>query len=902
MLSLPALCIGTKTATMVTADGEIDSFDLDKPEGHIKDPLIIVCHAPYAAQKLALKYLPAFDVLELYAFVHPTQFCVPTINGIAAAIGLEKAQSHEDEALLIYDIIEKLITSLSPDDALKDLLSFMYADGNGWAWSQIIADAHGFKLGKTTARDIAFWEKFPEWEESAPPVPPSQQAVKEEMTTENLKLWLSTRKKNSEDRPQQFTYSGNMTHAFQPANQHDDLDIILAEAGTGIGKTLGYLNPSWLWAKTNTDTVWMSTYTKNLQRQIESELSDLIPKKIEEDDTVVIRKGRENYLCLLNLEEYTKTAQLSNNPRAPIAVGLILRWIQATPDGDFSGSHFHGWLVSLLGYSNTLDLSDQRGECIYGACDHYKKCFIEHAVRKSKKAKLVISNHALTMIQAALSVPGRDLPARFVFDEGHHLFDAADSAYASNLTLGEVLDLRRWLLGADTSRRKRARGLQKRLEGLYEADQRATKLVEETLRASHKLPDFENLRALKSGEDLDNFFFALKNQILARAKDHQGSYNLYGIECDPHPLNPDIIPHAVTLMDVFSDIRRPLLRLISFLDAKASEEAAEESPDTKLISRLENLSHSIQRRCDSMLTPWISMLAQLENNTPDDFIDWFGLDRFDGKNMDVGMYRRWVDPMVPFASTMSSHAQGIAITSATLRDSQHEEDGWDTAFEQTGARHFKANTKHFHVSSPFNYKEQSKIFIVNDVRKDQPELVGHAYASLMSASDGGALGIFTAISRLKSLHPIIQKALNEKDIPLFAQHIDEMEVGTLIDLFRDDDNACLIGTDAVRDGVDVPGNSLRMLIFERVPWPRPTILHKARRNYFGGRAYDERMTRLKLKQAFGRLIRTKQDRGVFVMLDPMLPSRFLNAFPEDVEIVKTSLEDTLNQVKDFYHG
>ena len=116
-------------------------------------------------------------------------------------------------------------------------------------------------------------------------------------------------------------------------------------------------------------------------------------------------------------------------------------------------------------------------------------------------------------------------------------------------------------------------------------------------------------------------------------------------------------------------------------------------------------------------------------------------------------------------------------------------------------------------------------------------------------------------------------------------------------MFREDVTSCLLGTDAIRDGVDVPGDSLRLIAFDRVPWPRPTILHKARREAFGGRPYDEMITRLKLKQAFGRLIRRSMDKGVFVMLDAGLPSRLQTAFPEDVKIAKTGLADAIAGIR-----
>ena len=103
----------------------------------------------------------------------------------------------------------------------------------------------------------------------------------------------------------------------------------------------------------------------------------------------------------------------------------------------------------------------------------------------------------------------------------------------------------------------------------------------------------------------------------------------------------------------------------------------------------------------------------------------------------------------------------------------------------------------------------------------------------------------------------------------------------------------------MRYGVVVPGRSLRLIVSERVPWPRPTLIHKARRAHFGGRAYDEMLTRLKLKQAYGRLLRRDGDKGVFVMLDKALPTRLTTAFPEGVEIQRIGLAEAVAITKGF---
>src|SRR3546814_17851078 len=98
---------------------------------------------------------------------------------------------------------------------------------------------------------------------------------------------------------------------------------------------------------------------------------------------------------------------------------------------------------------------------------------------------------------------------------------------------------------------------------------------------------------------------------------------------------------------------------------------------------------------------------------------------------------------------------------------------------------------------------------------------------------------------------------------LYAQHVDALNVATLVDIFRAEADSCLLGTDAVRDGVDVPGRSLRLIAFDRVPWPRPTILHKARRNAFGGRTYDDMIARFRVRQrgVLGKRVSVREELG-----------------------------------------
>jgi ATP-dependent DNA helicase DinG len=106
----------------------------------------------------------------------------------------------------------------------------------------------------------------------------------------------------------------------------------------------------------------------------------------------------------------------------------------------------------------------------------------------------------------------------------------------------------------------------------------------------------------------------------------------------------------------------------------------------------------------------------------------------------------------------------------------------------------------------------------------------------------------------------------------------------------------------LRDGVDVPGNSLRLVVMEQVPWPRPSILHRARRAANGGSAYDDEIIRARLAQAFGRLIRTRQDAGHFVMLSAAFPSRLLDAFPPGTPVERLTLDEALQRVAGHVSG
>ena len=608
-----------------------------------------------------------------------------------------------------------------------------------------------------------------------------------------------------------------------------------------------------------------------------------------------MRKGRENYLCLLNYEDQLKEAQGGDL----VALGLVARWILATRDGDMIGGDFPAWLADLMGRRRTVELTDQRGECVYSACAHYGKCFIEKSIRRARRARLVVANHALVMVQAALGPDEMNRPLRYVFDEGHHLFDAADSAFSAHLTGSETAEMRRWLLGAERRRSGRTRGLKARLEGLIENDDHAKEAIDEIERWAHGLPAQGWMQRVSGGAPhgaAELFLARVQQQTYARDPNARSSY---GLEADASPPVEGLVEAANALAAHLAKLRGPVQSLIGALRTKLDDEA--DDLDTNQRLRIESLVRGLERRALAPIEAWRSMLGTLVEGAVEGYVDFMGLERIEGRDFDVGLHRHHVDPMAPFAHHMANTAHGILVTSATLRDGKAvAEDGWTTAAAHTGARHFGENVAFAGVSSPFDYPNQTRVHVINDLRKDDIAQTATALRELILASGGGVLALFTSIQRLRQVHAKLAGDERLKHLTLLAQHVDPLDTGTLVDIFRAEEDACLFGTDAVRDGVDVPGRSLRMIVFDRVPWPRPTILHRARKAYFADIPYDDMITRLKLKQAFGRLVRRADDRGLFVMLDRQMPTRLADAFPEGVPFTRGGLKETLEAARAFF--
>ncbi|MGD1935884.1 MAG: hypothetical protein ACFB0Z_15525 [Candidatus Phaeomarinobacter sp.] len=282
---VPTLVATPQGAVVLTPEGEILELSKSQAADRLKRESYLIVHTRFTARRFGVRLgdmAQPFDALELFGFAHPARFCTPTPQGLARAVGLANATDqpeHEELAVHLLNAARALAQTLSDvaypgRDQAAALAATM--DKAGWAWGPVVTAALGAPRSYADTgwlTGLEAWKKLPEWEETAARGKPGNRPVAPEEAGGRLRQLVGL---DAEDRQSQRDYASAASRAFLP-REPGEPHLVLAEAGTGTGKTLGYIAPASLWAERNDAPVWLSTYTKNLQRQLDQELSKLYP-------------------------------------------------------------------------------------------------------------------------------------------------------------------------------------------------------------------------------------------------------------------------------------------------------------------------------------------------------------------------------------------------------------------------------------------------------------------------------------------------------------------------------------------------------------------------------------------------------------------------------------------------
>lgn len=766
-----------------------------------------------------------YDLAELWGVMRPGIAPPPTLLGMTGTA----PESPEEAAVALYALMDELLAeAVAHKDALAPWLTILARDGDkgGWPWLALLPEPAD---EAETPDVLSLIKDIPKWNSGAKP---DHGAPKTDV----------------ELRPIQRRYYEAVKSHFDS----DTLDPLLAEGGTGVGKTRAYL----LAASESDEPVWVSTFTRNLQQQVQQEAASQLGLNVH------IRKGRDNYICLKNLNSSLQQLITSPHHRVRLALISMLRWALASETGDMTGADFPGWFTALYGGGLTLGQADRNRECNYQGCPFYFNCFAEKARALTATADLVVANHAL--VSGLRHNAG--LPKRLIMDEAHHVEHVMDESFSTGFSLFNLTRLSRFLHGVPkgTTGRPRRGFLEGWLETLPED---VHDMVKDVRAASAFLPDV----VLGENSSVIDYLYQIEQKIVELNQDDIDHSYDWDMEREDVPPPPEAVVVALTRLH---EAMVRLVERIDFLDRQGMLLDSEYVEDQRKLVFFDQAILPVKG--------WLSQLEQLKGDLSGDFIEWAAVKREDGERTDMGLYRAFTRPLRVWQNTAASMGSQITYATATPTQALRDLEGDRVT-----------------VASPFDYVNQSKVLVLSDVNSLDPSRTAQALAALAGASNGSALAIFTAIARLRNAHAYILPLAERANLNVVAQHESRMDVSTLISLFRSEPRSVLLGTDAVRDGVDIPGEALKLLIYDRVPWSRPTILHRKRKALLGGTAYEEGQVRLKLKQAFGRLIRHENDRGVFVMLDSRLPSRLHDAFPEGVSIEKVTLAEASVIIEQF---
>ena len=600
---------------------------------------------------------------------------------------------------------------------------------------------------------------------------------------------------------------------------------LVVEAGTGVGKSLAYLIPAILWALEKKKKAVVSTYTINLQEQLVYKDLPIVQKLLEETFEVMLWKGRQNYLCPMRLQRALQSAGELFTSTEKSELERIAMWAEKTEDGtlsDFSVEpDSHVW---------SLVCSEQH-ICTPKTCGENRRCWYQQARKRLLAADVVVMNHTLFFINLGQGqAPGEDEPGYIfqndfvIFDEAHTIEQAA--ARQIGVAVSQY-DLRR------------------SLHRLY--NPKTKKGVLQALRKPQAITTVASLL-----EQSERFFGQIEERVdFTRAREHRVRA-------------PDFLDDS--LSGPLAELQSALVKIIR------------EMEDETMKAELQDLGRRIRDARAGVAT----FLKQ----DADDHVYWI---EQSGKTQKYhSLNAAPVDVAGYLNALLFRPGQTCIMTSATLSTGSATLDYFR---DRVGAQDVEA----LQIGSPFDFERQMRLFITRKMPDPRDAAYEAALAEqiehFVEMTKGRAFVLFTSYKTMQAIAGRLRERLDDLDYKLLVQG-EGLPRHRIVAEFKKDDRHVLFGTESFWSGVDVPGEALSNVIITRLPFAVPDHpLIEARLEQIesrGGDAFSEYSLPeaiLKLRQGVGRLIRTRQDSGIVVILDPRILTKqygqaFLRALPK----------------------
>jgi len=675
-----------------------------------------------------------------------------------------------------------------------------------------------------------------------------------------------------EERPQQKEFAEVVHRTIE----NDEISMI--EAGTGVGKSLGYIIPTVLWNSKREEKkrIVITSNTKNLQEQIFDKEIPFVKNKLGLDFTAVLLKGRKNYICktrwnnlLDNVEERVQVNNRSN-------LIPVLIWLKHTQTGDiFENNGFsvkHNWKI-------WSKICSEPGYCTTKVCSQYGGCFLGKARRMAKKASVLVVNHSLLLANAAAN--NKVLPpfSVLVIDEAHNLEQNGYSYFADEVRQPSLF----YTLGKFT-RGQKNQGLLNNIRKIAQKLNKGDKIES----------DIQNITSqIKSVKDISrNFFSELISDKRSELRSSNNSYSLkkrYQDFSEDFPETRDgetLLTEINRLVELINGI---MDRLADFIDGNSS------------------LYNKLEKDIDNALADLKEFVMALDSaiaSESDEKIYWYEIGN-DGKPNSVKLASTPLNIGGYIRDKIFDEVDSAILTSATLKIN----DSFEYIANRIGLNNERKVIQKS-VGSPFIYQEQMK-FITYCPQKEYTSASDTArlISQLSRETKKGIMMLFTSYRALKKVYKILNKKLRQDDIQLMAQGISGSR-STIVKKFRKHKHSVLLGTSSFWEGVDLIGDALEILLIDKLPFPVPSDpiieanaeeIQKDGQNPFLEYTIPE--TVLKFRQGVGRLIRSTYDMGVLINMDNrVVTKRYGRYFQNDIPVENETMRSEnqiITEVKNF---